>query len=908
MADELERLNRALGGHYRVHRKLGQGGTASVYLADDLKHHRSVAVKVLRPELASALGPERFIREIRLTARLDHPHILPLLDSGESDQLLYYVMPYVEGETLRDRLNREKQLPVEDALRIARDVADALDYAHRLGVVHRDIKPENILLSAGHARVADFGIARALDSAGGEKLTATGMIVATPLYMSPEQATGSGAVDGRSDLYSLGCVLYETLAGQPPFTGPTAESMVHQHLAARPPDVTSVRPAVPAALAAAVQRVLAKTPADRYATAAEFAEALEGGVSVSGQPLPARSPARPWWKGAARSPAFWVLGLTVVVGLVLWRGRAGPSGPGLPPAAFVVPLPAGDTLDAGLAVTISPDGSRFVYAARRDGGTRLYSRPIDEIASVPIPGTEGATHPFFSPDGRSIAFVLDGFLRRIPASGGQSTAVVRLDGGFAGASWGEDDTILFARTGARPGIFRVAATGGVPEPVAQPGEGESSYWWPSQVSERTILFAVLTGMALDATRIELLRTDTGERRVLLEEGNHPRYVASGHIVYAGRFSVSGNVPLRAVSFDRRRSTLRGPPVTIRDSVGFAPGSRAGQFDVSREGSFVYVQPRPTEEGSTLFWVDRAGNAEALDFLPSRLYGVSLMFAPDGRRLGVTSVGDSLKTWLVDLERRMVTAFSPGDHNNHLTVWSPSGDRIVFASDREDGVHNLYWKSPDGTGPAERLTRSPQHQDPGSWSPDGRYLTFAEEHPDTGWDLWLLDLGSSPAIPTPLVRTGSDEFSPMISPDGRWLAYVSGESGRLEVYVARFPDLSGRQQVSREGGRDPLWSPDGTELFYISGPFDTTCPDADGTEVCVWAVPFRPGTELSPGSPRVLFVGGTDSFLGFGWPSYDVTPDGRRFVVVRRGDLAPGRTEFVVTLNWFTELRNLASTH
>jgi len=342
--DVSDTLRLALADRYTIERELGQGGMATVYLAEDLKHHRPVALKVLKPELSAVLGPERFLREIELSARLTHPHILPLHDSGTANGILYYVMPYVEGESLRDRLNREKQLPLDDALQVAREVADGLSYAHAHGVVHRDIKPENILLESGHAVVADFGIARAIDAAGGPRLTETGVALGTPAYMSPEQAAGSKDLDGRSDLYSLGCVLYEMLAGQPPFTGPTVDSIVHQHLAAEPPDVTSIRPAVPAAVAAALQRALAKTPADRFNPVPLFAEALGARGATTLPPPAATVPARRAW----RRKAVWSMGaLVVIAGLVAigrWL-RPGVSASHYPRTAIAV-LPL-ENLSAG---------------------------------------------------------------------------------------------------------------------------------------------------------------------------------------------------------------------------------------------------------------------------------------------------------------------------------------------------------------------------------------------------------------------------------------------------------------------------------------------------------------------------------------------------------------------------------
>ena len=408
--DALARLTEALSGSYRIERQLGQGGMATVYLAEDLKHHRKVAVKVLRPELASALGPERFLREIETTASLRHPHILPLYDSGEAGGFLFYVMPYVEGESLGDRLNREKQLPLDDAMRITREVADALSYAHRRGVIHRDIKPANILLEDGHAAVADFGIARAVDVAGGGKLTETGLVLGSPLYMSPEQASGEKTLDGRSDLYALGCVLYEMLAGQPLFTGPTVESVVHQHLAATPPPVTQMRPVVPAEVAATLQRALAKTPADRFADVGQFAEALaRAGTTVArgGEVAPADTRRRRYGLLAAALGAVVLLG----VGLFFFTHRD--------EGTLTLGRRIQATLDPGLEIdpALSPDGKFVAYSGPRG---ELTVRQVE--GGVPIRvvrESDGSGRwPAWIPDGQRLVFISPRGVEVVQALGG----------------------------------------------------------------------------------------------------------------------------------------------------------------------------------------------------------------------------------------------------------------------------------------------------------------------------------------------------------------------------------------------------------------------------------------------------------------------------------------------------------
>lgn len=889
MSDPLDSLKAALEGRYQIEGLLGEGGMATVYLANDLRHHRQVAIKILKSELTASLGPERFLREVRLTAGLDHPHIVPLLDSGEAGGFLYYVMPFVEGESLRDRLNREKQLPLDDAFRIARQVADALDYAHGQGVIHRDVKPENILLSGGHARVSDFGIARAVTGAGDEALTRTGMAVGTPPYMSPEQASGEREVDARTDIYSLGCITYEMLTGDPPYLGSTPAAILSKKLVEEAPSPRIVRDSVPGSAEAAIMKALAKVPADRYASASDFAEALTGeSAGSAARALPIFEAGK-----AALRRWLWPAAALLAVAVAIWWVRSRPADEGPTPATFVVPLPTEGELasNRGLAVAVSPEGSRYVYVARTAEGTRVYLRPIDQTVAVPVGGTEGATFPFFSPDGESLGFVVDRTLMTVGLSSGNITRVARMDGAFGGASWTARDSILFAAGGA---IYRVAAAGGEPQLIVSPRAGESSYWWPSELPDGAILFAVMTGMDFDATRIAAYQPGTGEITTLLNEGNYPKYAPTGHVVYGGAASRRGVTEVRAASFDQRSLEL-GEPVTVVDSVVFTSAGRVAQFDLAANGSLIYVAPRGLRGGDTLVWADRQGGTQPLDFANRRSRLSLPMISPDGRQLGVTTGGDSLQTWLVDLERRTMSLFAPGGRNSHFTVWSPSGDRVVFSSDRAGGPLNLYVQRVDAPGEPRRLTDSPQHQDPASWSPDGQYVAYAEDDPETGWDIWLVDLTTEPPDARVLIRTAASEFSPMISPDGQWLAYVSTETGQPRVYVQRFPGLGGQQQVSQGFGWEPLWSPGSNELFYTKSEGDTGA-------YSVWSVPFETDRGLTLGSPDLVLEEGPNSGFGYGSPRYDVTREARRFLIVRRGALAPAALEFVVVLNWFTELR------
>ena len=517
MADALDGLTAALADRYRIDvgpdgqpPLLGQGGMATVYLAHDLKHHRKVAVKLIRPNVAAAVGAERFLHEIQVTANLQHPHILGLIDSGVvrvstagegAVTLPYYVMPYVEGESLRQKLSREIQLPVEEALTITKAVASALDYAHRHGVIHRDIKPENILLHEGQALVADFGIALALTAAGGARLTETGVALGTPQYMSPEQGVGDREVGPRSDIFALGCVVYEMLAGEPPFTGPTAQAIIAKTIRDTPQPLRVGRPSVPVSVDLAVGKALEKLPADRFGTAGEFVKALEAGTNVvtpTAGPEPAVARASMIGRGVAVAAAF----LSVGIGVGMWlRPRLVPAPP-RPVMRFGLEMnPSVNSVAIGNRLALSPDGTTLVYVGGEGPEVRLYAQAFDRARassfesddvreSKPVPGTAGAAIPFFSPDGQWIGFVANGGLQKVPLAGGEPTRIALAEQ-ISGASWGPDNTIVFASKGD---LWRVPASGGEPAVLARPAQGEHALADPSVLPDgKAVAFARLAG-------------------------------------------------------------------------------------------------------------------------------------------------------------------------------------------------------------------------------------------------------------------------------------------------------------------------------------------------------------------------------------------------------------------------------
>ncbi len=864
MSDVLERLGAALAEHYAIERQVGAGGMATVYLARDLKHDRAVALKVLRPELAAVLGIERFLSEIRVTAHLQHPHILPLFDSGQAGGLIYYVMPHVEGESLRQRLEREKQLPIDEALRLAGGVASALDYAHRHGVVHRDIKPENILFQDGQAVVADFGIALALSAAGGSRLTETGLSLGTPQYMSPEQATGDRLIDARSDIYSLASVLYEMLAGEPPHTGPTVQSVIAKVLTDRPRPLRQLRESVPPHVEAAVLKALAKVPADRFQTAAEFVDAL----------------ARPGWalatparlgRSALRDVAPWaVAGLAT--GLALWawlRPRSEPLA--RPVARFTLALPLSAPLaEAGPTVALSPDGSRIVYVSSGATGNQLFSRKLDQLEPVLLAGTQTVRSPFFSPDGRWVAYFSSGKLYKLPLGGGQATTVADAPGLAFGATWGSTDTIVFR---SDSGLMAVPAAGGEPRLLlkSDTSRGET-YSFPHYLPGAKALLFQIRSRGVD--RLGALTLATGKLTRFEQTGSNPQYVSSGHVVLATR---TGR--LLAVPFDPSRLEITGSALPVAEGVVVGPGGGA-RMGMSRDGAFAYVSGAMVLR--ELVMVDRSGSARPLPAEPQGY--VAPRISPDGRRIAV-EVDDpdlvSADVWVYDIAHHTRTRLT-FDQTGHRPIWTPDGRRIVYSRGQFSQA-DLYWIPADGSGPAESLLVAPDDQWAGAVTPDGRTLLFRAGGGGPVRSIYTLSL-EGPRTPQPFLANQFENHSPALSPDGHWVAYVSNELGRVEVYVRPFPGPGGRWQVSLDGGTEPLWAPNGRELFY-----------RNGTKMMVAATALHP--TFTVGARRELFDG---NYVGDPvHRSYDVTRDGRSFVFVRSPKLSG---EFIIVLNWFDQLR------
>ena len=890
MPELLGRLQSALADRYRLDREVGAGGMATVYLAEDVRHDRRVALKVLRPELSAVIGAERFLAEIKLTANLQHPHILPLFDSGEADGYLFYVMPFVEGETLRDRLNREKQLPVPDAIRIATEVASALDYAHRHGVVHRDIKPENILLHDGQALVDDFGIALAAIKASGARMTETGMSLGTPHYMSPEQAMGEREITARSDVYAIGAVLYEMLTGDPPFTGSTAQAIVARVVTETPRPLHAQRHTIPPHIEAAVLTALEKLPADRFASAAEFADALKG-RSVSGVStattvrVPAAAPAARRINGLTIG-ALAVAAIATAVAAWSWL-RPQPAAPVNRYSLLLRPTEALRPSAIAGNVAISPDGNRIAYIGPAEGGTRLWLREHDKLRPIPISGTEGALSPFFSPDGNQLAFIVTGRSLRIAPLGGGPPITLVDTLNSSGGDWGTDGYI-YIETNA--GLGRIRATGGGLENLYKLSEErhEIGAEYPNVMpnGKGLVFRRRLAGQSANEFDIMAMTLPGGTPRPLLK-GIYAHYAKSGHLLV-----VSGDGKLLAVPFDPKKMVLTGPPVAVLDGM-----LRSGPFElnmaVSDNGTLVYTSGGSAATNA-IWWVNRDGTAAPVDtsWHPQGTIS-SVALSPDAKSLAVTVLkGTAQDIWVKQIPTGPFSRVTFGDTAHFRGAWTGDGRSVVYISDLGAGAGEPVLRRADGTGAPEVLLRS-KSVSFGQAVPtrDGRWLVLRRSTAEQGaGDLYAVKIGDTTLVP--LVTTPAVEMSPAVSPDGRWLAYSSDESGTAEVYVRPFPDAAtARWQVSSNGGTNPVWSRDGRELFYLSGRGEMA------------SVPIKPGPTFNPGEPTPLFSVGPFTVNGNAGV-FDVSPDGKRFLMIRPV-AGLGETELVVVQNWFEELKQRA---
>ena len=896
MSDVLSRLTTALADRYRLERPLGQGGMATVYLAEDLRHKRKVAVKVLKPELAAVLGAERFVQEITTTAALQHPHILPLFDSGTADGFLYYVMPFIDGETLRSKLDRETQFAVDEAVAITMAVADALDYAHRHGVIHRDIKPENILLHDGRPMVADFGIALALSAAADGRMTETGLSLGTPHYMSPEQATAEKEITARSDVYSLGSVCYEMLTGQPPHLGGSAQQIIMKIVTDTARPVTELRKSVPPNVAAAVAKSLEKLPADRFSSAREFGEALRNpAFTVAGgytgvAAVPAQ--AGRWRTVALVASAVAVLAAAAAFWLALRPAPVRPVG------RYPVMLDSAAPLAYGGAgepnrLALTPDGRELIYPSGPWGGGRqFFIRPLGSLESRPIPGTRGnPLLPAVSWDGAQVAFLVLGSypsIRVASLQGGPTLTVV--DSAYLSApAWGPGGFVYYV--GNDTLIRRVPGGGGPREDVVvipRPAAGSRYVGLRILPDGRGALVTEQVVNASDGAqhRLHVVDLQTGRIRATLQ-GVVGAYIAeAGALVY-----VAPEGTLMATRFDLGSLTAKGLPIPLFGGLAV----RNAHADLAIAGAtLAYARPGLNSD-EVMAWVDRSGAVTPVDPAWHDTEFESYALSPDGTRLAVSIVSRNAgaNTARMDvrvklLDRGPVSRLTFGGEANESPAWTADGRYVSYVSARE-GRRALWRRRADGVGTEELVADVGRQVVTADWSADGAWLVVSVAGPPSR-DILVMKLGTDSA-PRPLLAESYEEALPVLSPDGRWLAYESNETGAREVFVRPFPAVDqGKWQVSQGGGQTPLWSRDGRELFFRSD--NTTIHVAD----------MARGPALA--AQRVLLR--APAGTAFEWNAndrmFDISRDGRRFLLSTTLSGGDQSGALVIVENFLTELR------
>jgi serine/threonine-protein kinase len=876
-------LAAALADRYTLERELGQGGMATVYLATDVRHNRRVAIKVLHQEVGSAVGVERFLKEIQLTAALQHPHILPLFDSGVAGDRVFYVMPFVEGETLRARLDREQQLPVADALRLTQEVASALSYAHQRGIVHRDIKPENILLQGGQALVADFGIALAATQAGGARLTQTGISLGTPQYMSPEQAMGERTIDARTDLFALGAVAYEMLTGEPPFSGPSVQAVVSKVLTSQPVPVDELRRNVPEAAAAAIMSALEKLPADRPVSAEQFVQMLIGTTAAPVGRASGPRKAAPAVSSTRRAIP-WVAGITAGIalgaGLMAWRARASTeasvaatSGP----VRFLIGAP--DSLEmmavcCGRMFAISPDGRSIVFQSRpmvTDGSQnppphRLYVREVGSLRPTPLPGTDSAASLAFSPDGREIAFVLgpetNPRLRRIALGGGQATTIASLPPGFVGGVvWRDAEHVLVAD---QYQLLEVSVTNGQMRTLLRSDSTGQQITSPEMLPNGDVLFNFATKQTLPT--VHVLRKNTTVPRLLFA-GATPRYVARWRALVIDR---AGD--LLAFPFDIDKADTTGPGVRIAEQIPLrSPVLSHAEFDVTPNGALALTN---RQDGANQGWrattdvmLRMDGRDEPMSTPEKGLIAFMVRYAPRAPKLLFSARGAAAEgaLYVLDLVRKTWTR-TTGQEPASVADWTSDGDSIVYALSRSG---HLLVRAADGSGSARELGTVSGWVGIDNMSVMGDWVAISgSARAGTGLssslDIAILRRDSALRAIS-YANSPADEDEPAISPDARWLAYTSNASGRREVYVSPFPAPTSRTTVSVDGGSQPFWIDGGKTLAHFR---------ADGAFV---AQSFTPGPQPTLGPPRILHRRGIARF-------WTISLDGTRIATIDNSQL------------------------
>jgi eukaryotic-like serine/threonine-protein kinase len=885
-------------GPYEISAPLGAGGMGEVYRARDTRLERTVAIKILPAQFSSdPVRKQRFEREAKTISSLNHPHICVLHDVGHQDGVDYLVMECVEGETLAKRLEKGP-LPLEQVLKYGAQIADALDKAHRKGVVHRDLKPGNMMLTPSGAKLLDFGLARPaapLTSVAtmtaavtqDSPVTEQGTIVGTFQYMSPEQVEGK-ELDGRSDIFSLGAVLYEMLTGQRAFPGKSQLSVASAILEKEPAPISSIKPMAPPVLDHAVKKCLAKDSEDRWQSAHDLKDELEWISQTSSQAAVVHVPSRRQFSILVTGVVSVVIG-ALAAAIVLWNRQ--PNSLPRPLTRFAITLPPRETapLVTWPTVASSPDGTQLVYVAGRGESRQLYLRSMDRLEVTPLGGTENASSPFFSPDGQWIGFFADGKLKKVNLRGGFPLTVCDATTDDRGGSWGPDDTIIFAPA-ATSGLMRVPASGGTPQNLTtpDPGKRERTHRWPEILpGGKAVVFTIGSLDSIDyylAAKIAVQSLETGKREILPVEGTFARYDPAGYIVLAQRGG------LFAVPFDVKRLQVTGTPLRVLDDVAMDASTGAIDFSLSRTGSLSYLPGGWYNADLVLAWVDRKGFVQPLP-APARAY-INAHVSPDGKRVAVSDQGGaSSGIWVYDIPRGTMMRLTYSADRSPL--WTPDGKHIAYMVE-SNRTFAIKWKLADGSGPEETLLGAQNYtQIPVSWSPDGKFLAYTSVGGPvfSGVRIWILPLEGK-REPQEFVKTGTTTGAARFSPNGHWIAYGSNESGRSEVYVEPFPGPGGKWQISTEGGNWPVWARSGRELFYLNG-----------SKIMSVGVTVQPGFAAFTPRPLADVPVQTSSFYGANG-EFDVSPDDQHFLFIeaREQNALPG--EVRVVLNWDEGLKHL----
>ncbi len=888
-------------GPYEILSAIGAGGMGEVYKARDTRLDRTVAIKVLPTHLADrAELRERFEREAKTIASLNHPHICTLYDTGHQDDIDFLVMEYIEGETLAQRLQKGP-LPIQQVLHYAIEIADALDKAHRKGITHRDLKPGNVMLTKTGTKLLDFGLAKLKQEVTPvipesqlptmkSAITGQGTILGTLQYMAPEQVEAK-EVDARTDIFAFGAVIYEMATGKKAFEGKTSASVMAKILEVDPPSISSLQPMTPPQLDRVVKTCMAKDPDDRWQTASDLCRELkwtsEGGSQAG---IPVVAVAGPAWKKNLRWAAAFAIAIAAAVIAALYVLHR--TLPVTHAVRFTIAAPEKVVFEANPAfLSVSPDGSKLVFVAgtgptlMSSPGMSLWIRSLDSPTALALPGTEGASQPFWSPDSQFVGFFAGGLLKKIAVSGGPpQTLADAPSSNTAGASstggtWGRDGVILFTANIKSEVVNRVSESGGAAIPITtlDSSRSEIAHLWPQFLPDGKHFLYLSFGTAPGGGAIYAASLDSKETKLILKNNTDAIYSSPGYLL----FNRQGT--LMAQPFDTARLELTGEAVPIAERVQAVGITGRAAFTVSDNGVLAY-RGGGGAVPLTLAWVNRIGTEQRIA-APGHNY-VMPRLSPDGQRLAVGIEETEAQVWIYDLARDALTRLTFEGAGNVDPVWTPDGKRIVFKGNR----NRLFWQPSDGSGAAEELTSSEMSSNnvPGGWSPDGRELAITQDQAVR--KIWILLLQDRK--PHLFVDSPSYDTSPRFSPDGHWIVYSSNESGRYEIYVRPYPGPGGKWQVSTEGGSEPVWNPKGHELFFRNGQK-------------MMAVDYNEQPTFSAGKPKMLFEGPYIQ-TPRSFPDFDVSPDGQRFLMLKAPEQAQAPEPINVVLNWYEELKQKAA--